>query len=64
MKVTIPSTEKKIAIRDLIKMNINRATLFPGLDGFAKSLLLKYGNLSSFGETYESLKYAKNKNMA
>lgn len=63
MKVTIPSAEKKTAIRDLIKMNINRATLFPGLDGFAKSLLLKYGNLSSLGETYEFLKYAKSKNM-
>ena len=45
-------------------MNINRATLFPGLDGFAKSLLLKYGNLSTFGETYEFLEYAKSKNMA
>ena len=64
MKVTIPSIEKKKAIRDLIKMNINRATLFPGLDGFAKSLLLKYGNLSTFGETYEFLKYAQSKNMA
>lgn len=63
MKVTIPIAEKKTAIRDLIKMNINRATLFPGLDGFAKSLLLKYGNLSTLGETYEYLKYAESKNM-
>lgn len=63
MKVTIPVAEKKIAIRDLIKMNINRATLFPGLDGFAKSLLLKYGNLSKVEELYEYMIYAKSKNM-
>lgn len=63
MKVTIPQGEKKNAIRDLIKMNINRATLFPGLDGYAKSLFLKYGNLPSFGETHEFLKYAQDKNM-
>ncbi len=64
MKVTLPTTEKKCALREMQKMNINRATLFPGLDGYAKSLLLKYSNLSTFGETYEFLEYAKNKNMA
>jgi hypothetical protein len=64
MKVTIPSTEKKNAIRDLIKMNVNRATLFPGLDGFAKSLLLKFGNLSTFEETFKFLEYAKKRKMA
>ncbi len=64
MKVTLPTSEKKTALREMHKMNINRATLFPGLDGFAKSLLIKYSNLSSYGETYEFLKYAKSKNMA
>ena len=64
MKITIPSSERKTALSDLLKMNINRATLFPGLDGYAKSLLLKFGNLSTFGETYEFLKYAKSKKMA
>jgi len=49
-KVTIPATEKGVAIRDLIKMNINRATLFPGLDGFAKSLIVQYLNLKKLGE--------------
>lgn len=64
MKVTLPTSEKKRALRDMQKMNINRATLFPDLDGYAKSLLLKYSNLSTFGETYEFLEYAKSKNMA
>ncbi len=64
MKITIPSSERKTAIRDLIKMNITRATLFPNLDGFVKSLFLKYGNLSTFGESAEFLKYAVGKKMA
>jgi hypothetical protein len=64
IKVVIPSSEKKKAIRDLIKMNISRASLFPGLDGFAKSLMMKYSNLSTFGETHELLKYAVKKGIA
>lgn len=64
MKVTIPTSEKKKAIRDLIQMNITRATLFPGLDGFAKSLLMKYSNLANIGEISEWLKYAQNKGLA
>ena len=63
IKVTLPTSERKRALRDLQKMNINRASLFPGLDGFAKSLLLKYGNLSTFRETVDYFEYAKSKNM-
>lgn len=63
MKITIPASEKKKAIRDLIKMNITRATLFPGLDGFAKSLVIKFSTLLNVGETYDLLKYAKGRNM-
>lgn len=50
MKVTIPTIEKNNAIRDLIKMNISAASLFPGLDGFAKSLISKYSNLLTLGD--------------
>jgi hypothetical protein len=64
MKVTLPTSEKKRALREMQKMNIDRASLFPDLDGYVKSLLLKYSNLSTFGETYEFLEYAKSKNMA
>jgi hypothetical protein len=30
--------DKKAALEDLRRMNVTRATLFPGLDGFAESL--------------------------
>jgi len=49
-KLTIPSSERKVALRDLIKMNITHATLFPGIDGFARSLNLKYSTLATIGE--------------
>ena len=49
-KLTIPRSERKIALRDLMKMNITHATLFPGIDGFARSLNLKYSTLATLGE--------------
>ncbi len=64
MKITIPNSESKIAIRDLIKMNITRASLFPGLEGFAMSLFVKYENLSTFGEMSKKLSYYKKKGLA
>jgi len=38
LKMVIPKTCHVAAIEDLRKMNISTATLFPGLDGFARSL--------------------------
>lgn len=38
LKIIIPKEHHKAAIEDLWSMNINAATLFPGIDGFAKSL--------------------------
>ncbi len=49
-KVTIPSTERNIALRDLMRMNVTHATLFPGIDGFARALNLKYTTLATVGE--------------
>ncbi len=49
-KLTIPRSERKKALRDLMKMNITHATLFPGIDGFARSLNLKYSTLATLGE--------------
>lgn len=49
-KLTIPSKERKVALRDLMKMNINHATLFPGIDGFARALNLQYSTLATIGE--------------
>jgi hypothetical protein len=37
-QVTIPNIYRGLALAELNKMNINRATLFPGIDGLARSL--------------------------
>ncbi|HNY40626.1 MAG TPA: FRG domain-containing protein [Bryobacteraceae bacterium] len=37
-KITIPSTQRTAALKALDTMNINRATLFPGLDGYSQHL--------------------------
>lgn len=58
-KITIPASERKVALSDLIKMNINRASLFPGLDGYAKSLLLKYSTLMKFVENGSGIENSK-----
>ena len=55
INVLIPRKERKKALRDLEKMNITHASLFPGLDGFAKSLKVKFSTLNSIGELGESL---------
>jgi hypothetical protein len=39
VKIIIPRGSHKTAISDLNEMNVTSATLFPGLDGFARSLL-------------------------
>jgi hypothetical protein len=36
--IAVDKSERKTILRNLYRMNINHATLFPGLDGFAKSL--------------------------
>lgn len=55
IKIEIPKTERKKALRDLEKMNITRASLFPSLDGFAKSLHIHFSTLSNFGDIAENL---------
>lgn len=50
-KLTIPKSEGVLCLTELNRMNINAATLFPGLDGFARSLRtipdIAYANFSS-----------------
>lgn len=38
LKIRIPQASRINILKDLFDMNINRASLFPGLDGFASSL--------------------------
>jgi hypothetical protein len=53
VRIEIPSTCKKEALRDLQQMNLNRASLFPDLDGYAASLKLRYESLQRPQESLE-----------
>ena len=56
LKIILPSRSIKRAIRDLHSMNITSATLFPGLDGFARSLsyhLRPYPTLGTDDELFD-----------
>ncbi|HEX2605988.1 MAG TPA: FRG domain-containing protein [Flavisolibacter sp.] len=50
VKLEIPAACKKEALRELQQMNLNRASLFPDLDGYAASLRLRYESLKSAEE--------------
>lgn len=63
MKMTIPISDRKTAIRDLAKMNISRATLFPSLEGYAKSLYSRYQNLLTLSEMGENYSFAQSKGL-
>ncbi|HEX2532773.1 MAG TPA: FRG domain-containing protein [Chitinophagaceae bacterium] len=45
IKIELPAHYQKEALRDLQRMNLNRASLFPDLDGYALSLRLRYDSL-------------------
>jgi hypothetical protein len=53
VRIEIPTNNKKQVIRDLLKMNIHRASLFPDLDGYAVALKMKYDNMRSAEEAME-----------
>lgn len=47
IKLEIPSMHKKQALRELLKMNLHRASLFPDLDGYALSMKLRYNSMKT-----------------
>ena len=47
IKIELPTILKKEVIRDLQRMNLNRASLFPDLDGYASSLRLRYDSIKT-----------------
>lgn len=53
VRIELPTLNKKDVIRDLLKMNIHRASLFPDLDGYALALKMKYDNMRSAEEAME-----------
>jgi hypothetical protein len=53
VKIELCSTLKKEVLRELQQMNLNRASLFPDLDGYAASLKLRYNSLRTPEEILE-----------
>lgn len=47
IKIEVPGSYKKEAMRELQQMNLHRASLFPDLDGYALSLRLRYDNMKT-----------------
>ncbi|MDB5252112.1 MAG: hypothetical protein JWP27_1281 [Flaviaesturariibacter sp.] len=47
IKIEMPSELQKSVLRALQKMNLNRASLFPDLDGYAGALRLRYNSMQS-----------------
>jgi hypothetical protein len=45
VKIEVPGTCKKQALRELQQMNLHRASLFPDIDGYAMSLRLRYDSM-------------------
>jgi hypothetical protein len=50
IKIEMPANNKSHALRYLQKMNLNRASLFPDLDGYAESLRLRYNSMRTTEE--------------
>jgi hypothetical protein len=50
VKIELPTALQKEVLRDLQKMNLHRASLFPDLDGYAASLRLRYNSMRSSEE--------------
>ena len=53
VKIEIPSKYKNEALRNLQTMNLNRASLFPDLDGYAASLRLRYNSMKTPDEALQ-----------
>ena len=50
LKITLPSKLKNEVLRDLQKMNINRASIFPDIDGYSVALKMKYNSMPTMDE--------------
>ena len=55
VKIELPASYRNEALRDLLQMNLHRASLFPDLDGYASSLRLRYESLQAPEEIKEQL---------
>jgi hypothetical protein len=55
-KLVFPSSLRETILAELNKMNISRASLFPGLDGFAQSLAINVQIATSRGKLSQEIK--------
>ena len=60
IKIEVPTDYKNEVLRDLQKMNLNRASLFPDLDGYAASLRLRYNSMKSPDEIKQEVQEKMN----
>lgn len=51
IKIELPAVDKNEVLRDLQSMNLNRASLFPDLEGYAAALGLRYNSMKSPEQT-------------
>src|SRR5829696_8494294 len=56
VKIEVPGCYRKEAMRELLQMNLHRASLFPDLDGYALSLKLRYDSLKTPDEIEKETK--------
>lgn len=62
IKICLPTSIKKEVLRDLQKMNINRTTLFPDLDGYSLGLKVRYNIGISEDESFNNYMFLKDNN--
>jgi hypothetical protein len=53
VRIELPSHAKKEALRELLQMNLHRASLFPDLDGYALSMKLRYNSMKTHEQAME-----------
>lgn len=61
IKITLPREIYKSVLRDLYKMNITPASLFPSLDGYAKTINMMYTITHSYKEFVDNYLKLKDK---
>ena len=61
IKFVIPNSWRQGILLDLRSMNISAASLFPGLDGFARSLYTSFGSLGIGGPWVQKVVEKKQK---
>jgi hypothetical protein len=54
VKIVVPAKFQKEVLRDLQRMNLHRASLFPDLDGYAASMRLRYNSMKSPQERHSN----------